>query len=285
MVGDDDHGMLGEKRLDPAAASNTRSSWRSAAAIESTCASTPCRCECASLSGSESSMKSNRSCPTRYSPTQPACLSRTPGSPSVCGSRSRGSRRCRRRRARAGPSPGVGRRSRGDPGEHRSLRGLLLGAAPGKSGRSCRRYAHRVIEALEDRQRIGGEMLAVHVVDRVGELAREPEAKRGAKARAVLDVAALRRGETSSSRGCDGDRGRLPSRSTPRRPASPREIRRPRRARSCRARSAPRARAPDRRRPPARSSPGLRRRSLRARACHGPPPPGRRRRAARSAKR
>ena len=49
----------------PPAACMTRSSWRSAAASEVTCASGPCRCECVSLSGRESRRKSNRSCSTR----------------------------------------------------------------------------------------------------------------------------------------------------------------------------------------------------------------------------
>ena len=44
-------------------------------------------------------------------------------------------------------------------------------------------------ESLEHGQRVRGEMGAVHVVDRVGELACDAEALGGAEARAVLDVA------------------------------------------------------------------------------------------------
>ena len=40
-------------------------------------------CECVSLSGSESSRKSKRSCSTRYAPTQPECWSRRPGMPEL----------------------------------------------------------------------------------------------------------------------------------------------------------------------------------------------------------
>ena len=70
------------KASDPPAGSIMRAICLSAAAIESTWANGPYLCECVSLSGSESSRKSNRSFSTRYSATQPECWSRTPGSPS-----------------------------------------------------------------------------------------------------------------------------------------------------------------------------------------------------------
>ena len=53
-----------------------------ASAIESTWASGPCLCDQPSLSGSESSRKSNASSATSGLPTQPEWRSRTPGSPS-----------------------------------------------------------------------------------------------------------------------------------------------------------------------------------------------------------
>ncbi len=65
----------------PPPASITRHSSASAAAIDWICACGPFLCECASLSGSDSSMKSKRSCSTRWEPTQPACWSRMPGIP------------------------------------------------------------------------------------------------------------------------------------------------------------------------------------------------------------
>jgi hypothetical protein len=72
-----------KKESTPPAASITRASWRSAAAIEVSCPSGPRLCECQSLSGSDSSRKSNRSCSTMYADTQPEWRSRTPGMPSV----------------------------------------------------------------------------------------------------------------------------------------------------------------------------------------------------------
>jgi hypothetical protein len=53
-----------------------------------------------------------------------------------------------------------------------------------------RAYIH-VVERLEHGQRVRRQVRAVHVVDRVGQLARDPEALGGAKAGAVLDVAVL----------------------------------------------------------------------------------------------
>ena len=61
------------KASGPPAACIRRSICRSAAAIEVTCACGPFLCDQASLSGSENSMKSNRSFSTRNAPTQPVC--------------------------------------------------------------------------------------------------------------------------------------------------------------------------------------------------------------------
>ena len=60
-----------------------RSIARSASTIELVCAYGPYRCECVSLSGSDSSMKSNRSFSTMCAATQPEWRSRWPGIPSV----------------------------------------------------------------------------------------------------------------------------------------------------------------------------------------------------------
>jgi hypothetical protein len=70
------------KRSTPPAGAIIRASCWSAAAIERTCASGPYLWETQSLSGSEKSMKSKRSCSTMCAPTQPLWRSRTPGIPS-----------------------------------------------------------------------------------------------------------------------------------------------------------------------------------------------------------
>ena len=179
------------KRSVPPPAWKSRSSWRSAAAIEVTWAWGPWRWECVSLSGSESSRKSKRSCSTRYAPTQPACWSRMPGRPS-----------CERHgRLAAGEDVGVeellrahhrpAEDRRGQPREGGVLRRLVL-VAPAVHQIGRPRGAHAgVVERLEHREHVGRQVRGVHVVDRVGQLLDEPEAPRGAERRAVLDVAAL----------------------------------------------------------------------------------------------
>src|SRR5579875_3346353 len=74
VVGGDDHRVALEKRI--------RTPRRVHEPLELTWAWGPLRCEKTSLSGSDSSRKSNKSCSTRYAPTQPECWSRSPGIPS-----------------------------------------------------------------------------------------------------------------------------------------------------------------------------------------------------------
>ena len=175
----------------PPAGSIIRSSWRSADASESTCENGPYLCECVSLSGSEKSMKSNRSCSTMYSPTQPECWSRTPGQPEL---------RAARRLAR-GEDVGVEQllravhrvpeHGRRDPGQRGVAGHLVAVAAAVHQVRRAGRADVGVVEPLEHRQHVLRQVLEVHVVDRVGERLLEPERLRGAEARAVLDVATV----------------------------------------------------------------------------------------------
>ena len=128
----------------PPAGSIMRASWRSAAASESTCANGPYLCECVSLSGSESSRKSNRSCSTRYSATQPECWSRTPGQPELRAARRLAARRTgRRRRARAGPYVGMAEDRRARAGSARCRPTARGGGGRGTSGTSCRPCGRR----------------------------------------------------------------------------------------------------------------------------------------------
>ena len=72
-----------------------------------------------------------------------------------------------------------------------SRRETCGGGGRGRSSRSSGGAQPGVVEPLEDGRHLGREVLAVHVVDRVGERAQHAERGGRAEARAVLDVALL----------------------------------------------------------------------------------------------
>ena len=78
-----------------------------------------------------------------------------------------------------------------DPRQRGVALRLVAVAAAVHEVRGARGAHIGVVEALEHGERVLGEVCAVHVVDGVRELARDPEALGCAKARAVLDVAML----------------------------------------------------------------------------------------------
>ncbi len=82
-------------------------------------------------------------------------------------------------------------RARRDPRQCAVALGLVAVApAVDQVGRARRPHAG-VVERLEDRQRLAREVRAVHVVDRVRQLPRDPKALHRTEARAVFDVARL----------------------------------------------------------------------------------------------
>ncbi len=86
---------------------------------------------------------------------------------------------------------GVAEDRRGEPRQRRLVRHLVaVAAAVDQVGRAGGADVG-VVERLVDRLQVRGEVLEVHVVDRVGERALEAEGLRGLEARAVLDVAPL----------------------------------------------------------------------------------------------
>ena len=86
---------------------------------------------------------------------------------------------------------GVAEDRRGEPRQRRLVRHLVaVAAAVHQVGRAGGADVG-VVERLEDRLQVRGQVLEVHVVDRVGERALEAERLRGLEARPVLDVAPL----------------------------------------------------------------------------------------------
>ena len=85
----------------------------------------------------------------------------------------------------------TGERGRGEPRERRIALGLVAVAPAVHEIGGPGRAQAGVVEHLEHRAGLGGEVGAVHVVDGVGELAGDPEALGGAEGGAVLDVALL----------------------------------------------------------------------------------------------
>ena len=144
------------------------------------------------MSGSENSMKSKRSCSTRYAPTHAGvavALARHPER-----RRAAGVARVEQVRVEELARP-VDRmaelRGLGDAPVDARPRRLVAGASavdqPGGAGRA----QPGVVEVLEDGLAAPAQVRHVHVVDRVEERAHDPEGARGLERRAVLDVALL----------------------------------------------------------------------------------------------
>ena len=175
----------------PPAACISRSICLSACASEATWANGPFLCECVSLSGSESSRKSNRSCSIRYCADAARVLVAHAGQPEL-----RAAARAPRRE-QVGveellrPVDRVAEDGRREPGQRGLVGHLVAVAAAVHQVRGARRAHAGVVEALEHRRGLRREVLEVHVVDRVGQRLLEAERLRGLEARAVLDVAGL----------------------------------------------------------------------------------------------
>ena len=175
----------------PPETSASRCSCRSAPAIESACACGPFLCEWVSLSGSESSRKSNRSRCASQAATQPGVLVAHAGEAELAAAAGVARRVDVGVEQLARPHDRLAEQLPGQARERGVARDAVLVAPAVDEERRPRRADSGVVERLEHRLDLVAEVLHVHLVDRVGELLVDPEARRGAEARAVLDVAAL----------------------------------------------------------------------------------------------
>ena len=209
-----------------------RSIWRSAAAIESTCANGPycasgCRCRAARAAGSRTG-RARRGTRRR---SRSAGRAR-PAARAASGSRSGATRTGRRRRAPSGPRRHAEDRAR-EPRERRVVRRLVPVAAAIHQVRRPGGADVGVVERARTPSTSLREVLEVHVVDRVRQRLADAERARRAEARAVLDVALLAAVVPVHRRDLVLGRARCRSRSTPRTPASPTGTPRRSRRRSC----------------------------------------------------
>ena len=127
----------------PPAACIRRSICWSAAASDVTCASGPCLCECVSLSGSDSSRKSNRSCSTRYCADAARVLVAHARQAELRAAAGLARREDVGVEELARAVDGLLEDGRGDPRQRGLGASARAGGGRGTSGRSCRRCARR----------------------------------------------------------------------------------------------------------------------------------------------
>ncbi len=190
VVGHRDHGVLCEELVDAAGRlAHARQlqvglGERLQLALRARACASTSRCRAATAAGS----RTGRARPCSWRRIRSACRAR-PGMPrpGAAAGPARGEHVGVEQLARA--HHGVAHQRRGDARQRRVALGLMAVApAIHQIGRAGRAHVG-VVERLEQRRRVGREMRAVHVVDRVGQLAGDAEALGRAKARAIFDVA------------------------------------------------------------------------------------------------